>query len=199
MALAPSIQVRISSEAAESVSLTPVVVRDMPIDELLQHLAAAVSSDPERIRGLLKRGSLVSGASRFRWQPFDPPLDDLAQALASLPKSDPSRPFDPSRAVRVVLVAGVRRWELTRAAASARSPLWRLLARPCFWNRLLAILPPPGYVAYLHKDRADLYRAPVNDSLRPAIHDAAALLPYPAMRAQLRAAAITAVEWLVER
>lgn len=199
MALATTIQVRISSEAAEAVSLTPVVVRDLPMRELLEHLAAAVSTDPERVRDLLKRGSLVSGASRFRWQPFEPDLEDLAPVLSTLPKSDPSRPFDSSRAVRLAIVAGARRWELSRADASNRTHINRLLLRPHFWNQLLAILPSPQYALYLYKDRADLYRAPVDDSLRPALHQAAALLPFAALRAQLRSAAITAVEWYVER
>lgn len=199
MALAAAIQVKISSEAAEAVALTPVVVREMPTIELMEHLAAAAAADPTRIRELLKRGSLVSGASRFRWQPIDASIEEVTTIFQQLPAPDPARAFDTARCVRVALVAGPRRWELSRAAASSRGFVQRLLQRPSFWTRALAVSPEPLYLTYSYRDRADLFRCDIDDSTRPAVLSAAALLPYPALRAEIAAARLTTIEWFVER
>lgn len=199
MPLAAIVQVRISSEAAGAVALTPVVLRDMPLAEFIELLAAASSADPARIHGLLKRGVLVSGASRFRWQPLDCSLDDVAAALDLLPKPDPALPFTPHRCFHATLIAGSRRWNLTREAASKRRLIHSLLLRSTFWDRLIAALPAPAYVAYSYKDHADLYRLDLDDAARRMLHSASSLLPYPALAADLRAARITTLEWLVKR
>ncbi len=67
MALPPTVRVKLSSEAAESISITPVVVQEMPVRELVEYMLGVTGKDEARIRELLLRGSLVSGASRFRW------------------------------------------------------------------------------------------------------------------------------------
>jgi len=64
MALPPIVRVKLSSEAAESISITPVVVREMPVRELVEYMLGVTGKDEARIRELLLRGSLVSGASR---------------------------------------------------------------------------------------------------------------------------------------
>src|ERR1039458_1467365 len=87
MALPPTVRVKLSSEAAESISLTAVVVQDMPLRELVEYMLGAIGKDEARLRQLLLRGSLVSGASRFRWTGWDAPLDDLRQLLATRPSS----------------------------------------------------------------------------------------------------------------
>lgn len=199
MPLAASIQVKISSEAAEAVALTPVVVRDMPLAELMEMLAAAAASNPERVRDLLKRGVVVSGASRFRWQPLDCTLEDVAAALELIPKPDPSLPFAPGRGVRVAVLAGSRRWNLTREAASRRRVLHQLLLRSSFWDRLVAALPTPTYVTYSIKDRADVYRLELDEEGRRALQSAASLLPFSSLSAELRSTHLTTVEWLVTR
>ena len=67
MALPRRVRVKLSSEAAESISITPVVVQEMPVRELVEHMLGVTGKDEARIRELLLRGTLVSGASRFRW------------------------------------------------------------------------------------------------------------------------------------
>jgi hypothetical protein len=198
MGPADTIRVKISSEAAEAVALTPVVARDMPILELIENIAA-VSLEPARVQDLLKRGSLVSGASRFRWQPLDLPVDQTAALLDLLPKSDPLRPFNSANCVRIALVAGLRRWNLTPEAASRRGLIHSLLLRPSFWTRLLAACPAPAYRSYLYKERADLYFLDLDDSSLSALRAALAALPYPSLRAELSAARLTSVEWLLRR
>ena len=67
MPLPTSVRVKLSSEVAESISITPVVVRDIPIRELIEHMIGITGKDEARLHDLLLRGTLVSGASRFRW------------------------------------------------------------------------------------------------------------------------------------
>jgi len=198
MGPASTIRVKISSEAAEAVALTPVVARDMPLLELIENVAA-VSIEPARVQDLLKRGSLVSGASRFRWQPLEISLDQTAALLDLLPKSEPLRPFNSANCIRLSLVAGLRRWNLTPEAAARRTLIHSLLFRPSFWSRILDVCPAPPYRTYLNKERADLYAIDLEDASISAIREAAAALPYPSLRAELLAARLTSLEWLVRR
>ena len=96
MALPPTVRVKLSSEAAESISITPVVVQEMPVGELVEYMLGVTGKDEARIRELLLRGSLVSGASRFRWTGWDAGLENLRELLATFPDPDPSRPFMPA-------------------------------------------------------------------------------------------------------
>ena len=77
MALPPTVRVKLSSEAAESISLTPVVVQEMAIRELVEHMLGVTGKDVPRIREILLRGTLVSGASRFRWAGWEVDLEGL--------------------------------------------------------------------------------------------------------------------------
>src|SRR5687767_11708830 len=94
MSLPRTIRVKISSEHVESIGLTPVVSRDMPLDELITYLLGVTGKDSARVREILSRGSLVAGASRFRWTAFDSLETDIVACLARFPDPDPSIPFD---------------------------------------------------------------------------------------------------------
>ncbi|HOK47650.1 MAG TPA: hypothetical protein PLK67_17025, partial [Bryobacteraceae bacterium] len=67
MPLPETIRVKVSSESAGYMSLTPVVVRDMPLRELVELMLGFTGKDAARIQELLRRGTLVSEGSRFRW------------------------------------------------------------------------------------------------------------------------------------
>src|SRR5579863_235688 len=67
MSLPETVRVKLSSEAAGYVSVTPVVVREMPTRDLVELMLGITGKDEARVRDLLLRGTLVSGASRFRW------------------------------------------------------------------------------------------------------------------------------------
>src|SRR4051812_34610839 len=93
MALPPPVRGQLSFEAAESLFITPVVVQDMPVRELVEYMLGVTGKDEARIRELLLRGSLVSGASRFRWTGWGAVLEDLRELLATFPDPAPSRRF----------------------------------------------------------------------------------------------------------
>ena len=62
MSLPETVRVKLSSEAADYVSLTPVVVQELPLRELVEHMLGITGKDEARVRDLLLRGTLVSGA-----------------------------------------------------------------------------------------------------------------------------------------
>src|SRR5208282_3487365 len=93
MALPAIVRVKLSSEGAESISITPVVVREMPVRELVEHMLGVTGKDETRIRDLLLRGNLVSGATRFRWTGWEADLEGVRELLATFPDADASRRF----------------------------------------------------------------------------------------------------------
>src|ERR1043166_6844350 len=116
MALPDRVRVKLSSEAAESISLTPVVAREMPLRELVEYMLGVTGKDEARVRELLLRGTLVSGASRFRWVGWDADPQALRELFATFPDPDPARPFTPPRCLRAILRGGRQPIEIPREA-----------------------------------------------------------------------------------
>jgi hypothetical protein len=195
MGLPDPVRVKISSEAAGYVSLTPVVAQELPLRELLEHAAAAVGPGAARLVELLRRGSLVAGASRFRWEPMNASEAEIAPHLAALPRPDPGRPFAAERCEKVWLTSPGARVEFSRAVAEARG----FLRRRSFWDALLAEVSAPAYVDYVYRERCDRYRAQVEPAQRAALHEAARWLRQRALERRIRGAAFDAAEFYVRR
>src|SRR5438552_10291377 len=136
MPLPDTIRVKLSSEAAESISITPVVVQDIPIRELVEHMLGVTGKDAPRLHELLLRGTLVSGASRFRWAGWDADREAIGLLLKTFPDPDPRRPFSPEQCVRAALRGPGRRIEIPREIG-ARKPLFR---RASFWDTLMGVV-----------------------------------------------------------
>src|SRR5215831_8472463 len=103
MSLPGRVRVRISSEAAGQITLTPVISQEMPIEDLLAILLGAVGKDVARVGELLARGAVVQGASRFRWEGINADAVSVETALANFPNAEPERPFDAGRCLRARL------------------------------------------------------------------------------------------------
>ena len=56
MSLPGTVRVKLSSEEAGAVSVTPVVVREMPLGDLVELMLDLAGKDAARIRELLLRG-----------------------------------------------------------------------------------------------------------------------------------------------
>ncbi len=194
MPLPATIRVKISSEAAGYIALTPVVVQDIELVQLLEYIAAAAGSEPAAVSSMLQRGVVVSGASRFRWQGFAADPAELSALLARLPSDDPSRPFDPSLCQRLAFVSQSRRFDLSRELASRN----RLFRQP-FWTSFLAALPAPSYVCYLHGERADLYRLALIPPIAASLRQFAPLLPGRGAARLLASHPFTSIEFHVPR
>jgi hypothetical protein len=192
-----TIRVKISSETAGCVSLTPVVVKDMPVTELVETMLGVTGKDAARIRELLLRGAFVAGASRLRWQGWEAGVAEIEALLAAFPDPDPSRPFARARCVRAVLKGPPSPVSISREAGAARG----LFRRRSFWDALmdLAGISAPRYLGYSYRDRADRYAAELSPAAVHLLREAAHGLRYTAIEAQVRRGPLESVEFYVER
>ena len=197
MSLPAIVRVKLSSEAAEGISITQVVVQDLPLRDLVEHMLGITGKNEARVRELLLRGTLVSGASRFRWTGWEAELDGLRELLATYPGDDPARPFASARCVRAVLRGGRQAIDIPREAG-ARKPLLR---KASFWDVLMD-LAAAGEIQYLHysyKDRADCYRFDLPLATAEKLRAASEVVRYSSLREQIRSAGFVWAELYVER
>jgi hypothetical protein len=189
--------VKLSSEAAEAISLTRVVIQDMAVRELLDVLLGVAGKDVERLQELLLRGSVVSGASRYRWEGWPVETGELNGLLAAFPDPEPQRPFDPAVCVRAILQTARGGIDIPRDAASRRS----LLRRKNFWDLLLRVVAgaPLEYRTYSFRERADVYEAPLTVEDNRALREAAPLLSYATLRDRVASYEIRSVAMLTSR
>ncbi len=192
-----TVRVKLSSEAAGAISITPVVVRDMPIHELIDFMLAATGKDAARVRDLIQRGNLVSGASRLRWEGWNASPSSIEGILAAFPDPEPHRPLDPSRCVRATLRSAAGAVDLTREAASRR----RLLRRRSFWDAVLASadVASARYLEYSYRERCDRYRQPLDAGASARLRSEASLISYSTVAAQVAAGGWSEIDWLVSR
>jgi hypothetical protein len=197
MSLPDSVRVKLSSEVAESISITPVVVRDIPIHELIEHMLGITGKDPARLHELLLRGTLVSGASRFRWTGWDALTEDIEALLATFPDPDPRRPFPPDLCFRADLRGPGRRIEIPREIGK-RKPFFR---RTSFWDVLMGVAASSGarYVDYSYRERADCYSATISLPALERLRENAGLVKYSTVEQQIRRVNLESVDLFVTR
>ena len=197
MGLPATIRVKLSSEEAGAIAVTSVVVREMPLAELVALMLDLAGKDAARVRELLLRGTLVSGASRHRWAGWEADLGDLEELLASLPGPDPARPFASDRCVQVGMQGAALRAVVPPSALTRK----RLLHRRSFWDVLMEMVAEGvlAYAGYSYKDRTDRFRLTVTDEQSRRIRENAGLLCYTSLENQIRLGRVESVEFLVER
>jgi hypothetical protein len=197
MPLPATVRVKLSSEAAESISLTPVVVQELAIRELVEHMLGVTGKDIPRIREILLRGTLVSGASRFRWAGWEVDPEGLNELLATFPDAEPARQFAGDRCIRAILRGGRQAIEVTREAGQRKS----LFQRGTFWDLLMEVIgaAPSTYAGYSYRDRADRFHREL--SLREAdrVRAGATAVKYSTLRDQIQASAFGQAELYVTR
>lgn len=177
--------------------MTPVVAQELPIRELIDHMLGVTGKDLPRMREVLLRGTMVVGASRFRWTGFAAAEEELLQVLAGFPDADPLRSFAADRCIRVVLRGGRAPIELRREAIDRKG----LFQRETFWGLLMEVAGGGAirYAGYSYRDRADRFVAELSvaecDRLRAGSHS----VKFNTLREQLRTAAFTSAEIFVVR
>jgi hypothetical protein len=197
VALPERVRVKLSSEAAEAISLTRVVIQEMPVRELVDVLLGVAGKDAQRLQELLLRGSVVSGASRYRWEGWPVETVELDNLLATFPSPEPQRRFNPAACVRATLQTARGGIDIPRDAASRRG----LLRRRNFWDLLLRLVvgAPVEYRTYSYRDRADLYEAPLTLEDNRALREAASLLAYTTLRDRVATQELRSVELFTSR
>jgi len=197
MALPPTVRVKLSSEGAGSISITPVVVQDMPVRELVEYMLGGTGKDEARIRELLLRGNLVSGASRFRWTGWDVDLEGLRELLGTFPDADASRRFAAANCTRATLRGGRQPIEISREAGGRKS----LLQRESFWDALMKVTDgaAPAYAGYSYRERSDRYLRDFTQGELGRIRGASGLVRYTILSDQIRTLAFTHAELYVKR
>ncbi len=197
MSLPARVRVRISSEAAGQISLTPVISQEMPLEELIEILLQAAGKDAARIREMLARGSVVEGASRFRWDAIHADAAAVDAALGRFPDPEPLRAFDAARCFQARFRGPYGTIELPREIAARR----RLLSRRTFWSALMdAIAPfPPEYIGYSYRQRADEYRITLSRSGISRILQETGKLKHAGLADRLRRLGFETIELSVRR
>ncbi len=197
MALPPTVRVKLSSEAAESISITPVVVQEMPVRELVEYMLGVTGKDDVRIRELLLRGSLVSGASRFRWTGWAAVLEDLRELLATFPDPDPSRRFAAANCTHVTLRGGRQPIEISREAGTRKG----LFQRQSFWDALMQVTlaAVPVYSGYSYRERSDRYLREFTPAELGQLRTASGMVRYTTLSDQIRTLAFTQAELYAKR
>lgn len=192
MALPQTVRVKISSEAAEAITLTAVVAQELPVRELIEHMLGVAGKDEPRIREILLRGTLVAGASRFRWAGWEADPEALRALLATFPDPDPLLPFDPARCFRAALRGGRRTIEIPREAAARRG----LFRRATFWDTLMEVAGAGGaaYSGYSYRRRADLYVRDFSAAEVERLRAASQALRYSTLRDQIQVAGFRMAE-----
>ncbi len=197
MALPQTVRVKLSSEVAEAISITPVVLQELPVRELVEHLLGIAGKDEPRIREMLLRGTVAIGATRFRWAGWEADLENLRELLATFPDADPARPFAAAGCIRATLRGGRHAIEIPREAAARKS----LFQRRTFWDLLMEVAGAsgPAYSGYSYRDRADRYVREFTPAETERVRAAAAEVRYSALREQIRSVGFTQAELYVTR
>ena len=182
------IPVRRTEEDAGYVSFRPVVRQNFPPNELLELVLGVTGKQSERVRQILRSGSLSFHGYHYSWDGFQPGEAELAALLARFPDPDPSRAFRPEACTAALVEGGSPPrplLDLERAAVD-RKRFWR---KRSFWDALLAAAAQGSlvYAGYSYQWRADLYRLVIGDDLAAALSAATQSLALRDMRRNLRA------------
>jgi hypothetical protein len=197
MPLPPTIRVKLSSEGAGAVSITRVVVQELATREFIEQLLGVTGKDEPRIREILLRGTLVSGASRFRWTGWKPQAEDLRELLATFPDADPSLSFAAERCVRTTLRGGRQSVEIHREATARK----RFFAHTSFWDVLMEVVGGGDvtYSGYSYRDRADRYLRSISATEAEQLRAAGSMINYSRLRDQIRSIAFSQAELYAAR
>jgi hypothetical protein len=162
--LPETIAVKYTEEEAEYISMRPVVAQTFRAAELVDMIVRVSGKDSERVRQILRSGTIVFHSFRYWWQGFEPDATALGEALAVYPDADSSRAFRAEDCSEIVLESSGsparHALRITRVEARKR----RLLRSRSFWDCLLDFAKEngPRYREYSYALRGDVYTAAVS-------------------------------------
>jgi hypothetical protein len=160
MSLPEQIPVRYTEEEAGYVSMRPVVKQVFRLNELTDMVVSVAGKDAARVQQIFHSGTVVYNGYRYWWDGISAELREIEQLLTPFPDDDSARPFDPSKAVAVLLEIGggtqrstveINREEASQKKLFAKSSPWAFLLR-------VAESAPPRYEKYSYSRKGDLFR-----------------------------------------
>ncbi len=179
------------------IAITPVVVQEMSPAELLELIVAKVGKQPDRVRRILRAGTLIRGASRYRWERWEPTPSELEELLTPFPEPEPQRPFrDELCSLVVIRFHSGQALEVEPEALSRRKMLKR-----SFWEVLCELMAdsPPDYRDYSHQEKADRYRFRPDRAAAARIGEASDLLVHHQLAIRLRTQEVVAIDLFLPR
>jgi hypothetical protein len=185
--LPEAIPIRFTEEEAGYLSVRPVRRQTFRLHELVDMVLRVTGRDAERIRQVLRSGTVVYHDYRYWWEGFEVGAAELAAVLERFPRPEPGRQFDAAACTGVVFESGGPRGaggaELGRVDATRR----RLLRRRSFWDVLmeLAAAAPPAYLDFSYERRADLYAVELDAERRARLVEQALKLAPRRVRGML--------------
>ena len=190
------IRVKLMSEAAEYVSVTPVVQRDYSLAELVELMLPILGKDAHRIHRMLQVGTFSTGEYRFRWTPPEIGEEEVQRILEALPGPDPSRKFDPESCFLVRFRRGPETLDLSRERAARKN----LFSRRSFWEALL-LLAEKGvrYGDYSYADKADVFALALDHEGLETLRELLPLLKPASAAERLERLRPEWIEWLSRR
>ena len=188
MSLPDVIPVRYTEEEAGYVSFRPVVRQSFRPDQLLDMVLSITGKDAERIKQILRSGTVVFHFYRYWWQGFDIDQSELAGLLARFPDPDPSREFRAAECTMIAIESGATPPRPTIEVAKEAISHSGLFRRRNFWDGLLAEVAcsSVAYQGYSFGHRADLYRLELTDAARTRLAAAVASLAPRALHKELQ-------------
>ena len=159
-----SIPVKYSEDDAQFISIRPLVRQTFSPGELVDMIVSVTGKDVERVRQILRSGTIVFNSFRYWWDAIDVDAAEIAKAVANYPDSDPTRPFRAENCIEAILESAEtppRHSLRFRRADAARKRLFRMRS---LWDALidLTALQAPSYLQYSYAYRADLYSLPLD-------------------------------------
>ncbi len=188
MPLPATIPVRYTEEEAGYVTVRPLVKQNFRQHELVDMILRVTGKDIQRVRQILRSGTVVYNFYRYWWTGFDADANELSAVLATFPSDDPSRVFRAVECDAVLLEFGGgaqhQLAEFTRHALSKK----RFLRSKSLWDSFLSLAQSGAleYRGYSYARRADLYRRSLAPAELPALVSDAAMLASRGLRKSLR-------------
>ncbi|MBI4444230.1 MAG: hypothetical protein HY649_12770 [Acidobacteria bacterium] len=194
--LPAKIRVKLLSEAAEYVTVTHVMQREMSPAELVELMLPVVGKDNHRIRQILLVGTVSTGNYRYRWERLEMQEQEVQAILEGLPGPDPTRSFQPETCFLVRFCRGLETLDLPQERAARKN----LFARQSFWDGLLQLASRGVcYTDYSHAEKADIFALPLDAEATEMLRSLLPLLKPKSAAERLARLRPERIEWLVRR